>query len=69
MTREVQKNVEKRNRKLYRMFTKWSLSYVILSTVGILVIFFCTMKYNEVVRSYLEYSFSLKMYMVQIKID
>ena len=69
MTREVQKNVEKRNRKLYRMFTKWSLSYVILSTVGILVIFFCTMKYNEALRADLEYTNSVQLELVQLQMD
>ena len=61
--------MEKRNRRLYRMFTRWSFSYVILSTVGILVIFFCTMKYNEALRADLEYTNSVQLELVQVQMD
>lgn len=61
--------MEKKGRKLYRTFTRWSLSYVILSTVGILVIFFCTMKYSEALRADLEYTNSVQLELVQLQMD
>lgn len=61
--------MERKGRKLYQTFTRWSLSYVILSTVGILVIFFCTMKYNEALRADLEYTNSVQLELVQLQLD
>lgn len=61
--------MEKKRRKLYKMFTKWSLSYVIISTVAIMAISFCAMKYSEALRSDLEYTNAVQLEMTQLQMD
>lgn len=61
--------MEKKRRKLYKMFTNWSLSYVVISTIAIIVIFFCAMKYNQALRSELEYTNSVQLELVQLQMD
>ena len=61
--------MEKKKRKLYKMFTKWSLSYVIISTLAIAVISFCAMKYSEALREDLEYTNAVQLEMTQLQMD
>lgn len=61
--------MEKKKKNLYRMFTSWTLSYVILSTVAILVISFCAIRYNEVLRGDLEYTNAVQLELVQLQMD
>lgn len=61
--------MEKKRRSLYTMFIKWTWSYVLLATVAIIVISFCAMKYNQVLRDDLEYTNSVQLELVQLQMD
>lgn len=53
----------------YRMFTKWSFSYVLISTVAIIVISFCAKKYSDVLRTELEYTNAVQLEIIQLQMD
>ena len=61
--------MEKKRRKLYKMFTKWGMSYAVISTVAIIVISFCAMKYSEALRADLEYTNAVQLEMTQLQMD
>lgn len=60
---------EKKGRKLYKMFTKWCLSYMIISIVALLVIFFCSTKYSKALQEDLEYTNAVQLELVQLQMD
>lgn len=61
--------IEKKGRKLYRMFTKWCLSYVVISIVALIVIFFCTTRYSQALHEDLEYTNAVQLELVQLQMD
>lgn len=61
--------MEKKRRRLDKMFTKWGLSYAVISTVAIIIISFCAMKYSEALRAELEYTNAVQLEMTQLQMD
>lgn len=61
--------IEKKGRKLYRMFTKWCLSYVVISIVALIVIFFCSTRYSQALHEDLEYTNAVQLELVQLQMD
>lgn len=61
--------IEKKGRKLYRMFTKWCLSYVVISIVALIVIFFCSTRYSQALHEDLEYTNAVQLEIVQLQMD
>lgn len=51
------------------MFTKWSVSYIVLSVMAIGTIFYCSMRYTQVMKKDLEYTNAVQMEMIQIQMD
>lgn len=59
----------KKRKAFYKMFTKWSVSYVVISTVAIIVIFFCANRYSQALRGELEYINAVQLEMTQVQMD
>ena len=58
-----------KKKNLYTMFTKWSVSYIVLSVVAIGTIFYCSMRYTAAMKKELEYTNAVQMEMIQIQMD
>ena len=58
-----------KKKNLYTMFTKWSVSYIVLSVVAIGTIFYCSMRYTKAMKKELEYTNAVQMEMIQIQMD
>ena len=58
--------MEKKRKVLYTMFTKWSLSYVVIATMAILIISFCSIQYSQALRAELEYTNAVQLEMTRL---
>ena len=61
--------MEKKRKVLYTMFTKWSLSYVVIATMAILIISFCSIQYSQALRAELEYTNAVQLEMTRLQMD
>lgn len=59
----------KKKRRLYKMFTKWCLSYLVISLVALTVIIFCSARYSQVLAEELEYVNAVQLESTQMQID
>lgn len=59
----------KKKIKLYKMFTKWCLSYLVISLVALTVIIFCSVRYSQVLEDELEYINAVQLETTQLQID
>lgn len=59
----------KKRKMLHNMLAKWSLSYVVISTIAIIVISFCVMKYSEALRAEMRHSNAILLETVQMQMD
>lgn len=55
--------MEKKRRLMYTMLTRWGLSYVVIATLAIFVITFCSFQYTKALRNELEYTNSVQLEM------
>ena len=61
--------MEKKRRLMYTMLTRWGLSYVVIATLAIFVITFCSFQYTKALRNELEYTNSVQLEMTQLQMD
>ena len=61
--------MEKKRKVLYTMFTKWSLSYVVIATMAILIISFCSIQDSQALRAELEYTNAVQLEMTRLQMD
>lgn len=58
-----------KKKSLYTMFSKWSLSYLLISLLAIAVIFFCARRYSQELRDSLEYTNAVNLETTQLRLD
>lgn len=61
--------MEKKRKNLTKMFTRWSMSYVVISIVAIGVILYCSMRYSQALREDVEYTNAVQMELTQLQMD
>ncbi len=61
--------MKSRRRDLNRTFSKWLLSYAVLSIVAVLVISYCAARYSQALHSEMEYSNAVQLELVQSRMD
>lgn len=55
--------------KLSKMFSKWSLSYVLISLLAIIVIAICSVRFTKEMEEELEYANAVQLEMTQLQMD
>ena len=61
--------MEKKRKQLYKTFTRWSLSYIVISLVAIIAFSFSAFSYSRALRKDLDYINAVQLEMTQLRLD